>query len=216
MDYFPGLPASTVIDRVVPKNKFEPFAKTKQKQDFTKLVKRITWKHKLSKETINLNGKEIKEIQLFLIELKEDSLISKVLEVIQKAIPYRIVAVVAFENKFYYSTSVKHENPKNPSLSIIDWTFNSDWKNSEDQRLSWDLKKSLDYIFKEISISILGKPLGNEKSLETIVEKEKEQSQLKREIRRIEGVLKSTIQFNQKLELHQQLQLLKSKVRSGQ
>lgn len=87
MDFF-NLPKSTKFGKVIPKNSFDAFTDTKQKKAFSDCIKRITWTNKLSKETINLIGKDIEEIQVFRIELKQKVEISKLLEVIDKAISY--------------------------------------------------------------------------------------------------------------------------------
>jgi hypothetical protein len=65
------LPLSSKVDRVVPKNSFDDFASNKVKKLFTNQIQKILWKNKLSVETINLRGKEIDEIQIFDIELKD-------------------------------------------------------------------------------------------------------------------------------------------------
>lgn len=70
MNYF-KLPSNTVVQRVVPKNSFDRFTNSKQKEQFSKDIAKITWSNSLSVETINLHGKDIQEIQIFTIELKE-------------------------------------------------------------------------------------------------------------------------------------------------
>jgi hypothetical protein len=91
------LPASTTVQKVIPKNAFDAYTRSKQKKLFTDLVSRITWTHKLSAETTNLRAYDINEIQIFRIELKVKNDIKPVLEVIDKAIPYHIIFVIEHE-----------------------------------------------------------------------------------------------------------------------
>jgi hypothetical protein len=69
MGYF-NLPFNTVVQHIIPKNSFDSFTDSKQKEMFTKGIAKIVWSNKLSAETRNLQGKEIQEIQIFTIELK--------------------------------------------------------------------------------------------------------------------------------------------------
>ena len=67
MGFF-NLPARTNVGRVVPKNAFDKFTNTKQKKLFTDSIQRISWTHKLSADTANLDAKDIQEIQVFKID----------------------------------------------------------------------------------------------------------------------------------------------------
>ena len=88
-----NLPKSTVVNRVIPKNAFDEFTNTKQKKAFTEKIERIRWLNKLSAETINLSGSDVKEIQVFQIELKQKDSIPELLKIIDKSIPYRILFI---------------------------------------------------------------------------------------------------------------------------
>ena len=90
MDLF-SLPHTAAVNRIIPKNAFDEYANTKQKRQFTDLISRIIWTYKLSPATINLEALEIKEIQIFEIELKIREDIGTILELIDKSIPYHIV-----------------------------------------------------------------------------------------------------------------------------
>jgi hypothetical protein len=95
MEYF-NLPANTIVQRVVPKNSFDSFTNTKQKEMFTKEIAKIVWSNSISAGTINLQGKDISEIQIFTIELKGQKEIKTVLDIIDKVIPYHIIFVVEY------------------------------------------------------------------------------------------------------------------------
>ena len=117
------LPDKVKVNKVVPKNAFDSFTNSKQKQLFTDLIKRITWEYKLSEATTNLPAKEIKEIQVFYVELKQKLEVKGILDIIDKAIPYPIIFLVNWNNEFYFTTSTKHAHPINDNISVIDWTF---------------------------------------------------------------------------------------------
>ena len=70
MNFF-NLPHQTIVAKNVPKNAFDIYTNSQQKKLFVDVVEKIKWTNKLSKETINLEGKEINEIQIFQIELRK-------------------------------------------------------------------------------------------------------------------------------------------------
>lgn len=162
------LPTRTIVNKVIPKNAFDGFTTSKQKKRFTDLLERIRWANKLSAETINLSGKEIKEIQVFEIDLKVQEDISDLIEIINKAIPYPIIFYVSFQDKAYLSISKKHPHPVNENHSVIGWTFLSKWKARDKINYQLNLKQSLDFIYHDFCFqlsSIAGHQLHAENDL---------------------------------------------------
>lgn len=201
MDFF-NLPSRTKVGRVVPKNAFDEYTNTKQKKQFTDGIQRITWTHKLSSETVNLEAKDIKEIQVFKIELKEQTNILKILEIINKAIPYHIVFWVEFKEQAYISTAVKHPHPTNEDISVVDWAFTSDWFNMATTPFQFYLKGTLDTVFKDLCVQLTGKPDLSKKSMDSILQNQQEIDQLKKEVARLKSAISRSNQFNEKVELN--------------
>ena len=84
-----NLPKTTVVNKTIPKVKFyeKTGADSKLKQLFIDDIEQITWKYKLSKDTINLDeGKKVKEIEIFEINLKHKDLSKDILKTIDKFI----------------------------------------------------------------------------------------------------------------------------------
>jgi hypothetical protein len=204
MDFF-NLPSRTKVGRVVPKNAFDQFTNTKQKKQFTGDIQRITWTHKLSSETVNLEAKDIKEIQVFKVELKEQTDILKILEIINKAIPYHIVFWVEFKEQAYISTAVKHPHPTNEDTSVVDWTFTSDWFNMANTPLQFNLKSSLDAVFKDLCVQLTGKLDLSKKSMGSILQNQQEIDQLKKEVAKLKSAISRSKQFNEKVDLNLKL-----------
>jgi hypothetical protein len=200
-----NLPVSTKVGKVVPKNAFDNYTNTKQKKIFTDKVGRITWANKLSKETTNLEPKEIQEIQVFKIELKVKEDIQVVLDIIDKSIPYPIIFAVEYHNELYFSCSTKHPHPVNEDNSVIDWTFKTEWFNQKEELYSLNLKKDLDFIFKDFCVQLSGKTALEENSLGSIVDHERAVTLLKKEIAKLKSTMSKLKQFNKKLELNNEL-----------
>ena len=205
------LPPSTLVNRNIPKDAFDEYANSKQKKDFTNYISKITWKHKISQETVNLHGDDIKEIQLFEIQLKEKQTISGLLDLIDKSIPYHIIFIITIGEELFFRTAKKHPHPTNPDNSIIDWVFSSNWINKSQCDFSLHLKVSVDSIYQDFCSLIS----DNHKKFETIANMIEYQSRVKELtslIEKLESKIKKSKQFNKKIEMNIELNDLKSQL----
>lgn len=212
MDFF-DLPSKAKVGRVVPKNAFDEYTNTKQKKLFTDYIQRITWTHKLSADTVNLDAKEIQEIQVFKIELKQKSDIHKILEIINRSIPYHIVFWVEYDQEAYISTASKHPHPTNDDISVIDWTFTSDWFTKKEKIFSFNLKGSLDAVFKNLCVQLTGKPNLGKQSMDSILKNQQETDRLKKEISKLKSAISRSKQFNEKVELNLKLKVAEKELK---
>jgi uncharacterized protein (UPF0248 family) len=203
------LPKHTNVNKVIPKNSFDKYTNTKQKKLFVDVVERIKWLHKLSKETINLSGKDIAEIQIFEIELRKKEKIEVLLDLIDKSIPYHIIFIIRFEKQFLLSATQKHPHPINDNQAVIDWSFRSEWTQEQKNRYKLNLKGTLDDVFHDLCFQISGK---GKMSITELIKHEEEVKSLKDEAARLESAIKKAKQFNEKVELNLRLQEIKNKL----
>lgn len=203
-----NLPKSTVVNRVIPKNAFDEYTNTKQKKAFATKVERIRWVNKLSPDTINLSGDDVKEIQVFQIELKEKNEIPDLLKIIDKSVPYHILFILLFENEELLSASEKHEHPTNEDVAVIDWTFSSVWFEVENNPYHFNLKNNLDYVFADLIFQISGKTPTADLNTAELISKEQKIKQLTSRIEKLNSEIKKCRQFNRKVELNIELQEL--------
>lgn len=197
-----SLPHTAKVNRVIPKNAFDAYTNSKQKKLFTDQILRITWLQKLSPDTVNLEAKEIKEIQIFKIELKVKEEIQPLLEIIDKAIPYNIIFIIEESGSIYLSTSTKHPHPVNNDNSVIDWTFKTSWFLQNENTYSLHLKKSLDAVYHDFCIQLSGKKSLARKSLQDLVNYNKQIHTLEKEIVQIKRNIKNSKQYKYKVELN--------------
>ena len=205
------LPSSTIVDKIVPKSSFDEYATTKQKKLLSSVVARIKWLNKISTQTVNLQGKEVNEIQVFELELKEKSNVNELLLLINKVIPYQILFVLRFNEEIMYSISKKHTHPTNENQAVVDWTFSTSWKNVVEDEFEISLSNSLDSVFQDICFKISGKNQGKEKDIETLIAKEQQLKQLNYSIEKITASIDKCKQFNKKVELNRQLKEMLNK-----
>lgn len=211
MDFF-NLPLSTKVGRVVPKNAFDEYTNTKQKKLFIDCIQRITWTHKLSADTVNLDAKDIQEIQVFKIELKQKSDILKIVEIINKSIPYHIVFWVEYNREAYISTASKHPHPTNDDVAVIDWTFTSDWFNKDDNSYTFNLKESLDAVFKDLCVQLTGRKGLSNLSLSKILKNQKEEDRMIKTRNKLKSEILKCKQFNKKVELNLRLKSIEDEL----
>ena len=197
-----SLPYTATVNRVVPKNTFDSYTNARQKRLFTNLIARITWQYKLSPETINLESKDIKEIQIFRVELKVKEEIKQVLDIIDKAIPYHIIFLVEYEGQTYLSTSPKHPNPLNEHNSVIDWNFKTAWFNRSQNKYKLELKKSIDAVYHDFCNQLSNRPQLKHKSFADLLEYNKNVETLKGEIKTLKSNIGKCKQFNHKVDLN--------------
>jgi hypothetical protein len=197
-----SLPQSAKVNKVIPKNAFDAYANSKQKKLFSDLILRITWLQKLSPDSVNLGAKEIKEIQIFKIELKVREEIQFLLEIIDKAIPYNIIFIIVQSNSIYLSTSTKHPHPVNADNSVIDWTFKTSWFLNTGNTYSLHLKKSLDAVYHDFCIQLSGKTNMARKSLQDLVQYDKQIDTIEKEIAQLKINIKNSKQYKHKVELN--------------
>ena len=209
MTYF-ELPKSTIVNRFIPKNAFDDYTTSSQKKKFTDTIDKITWLNKLSKDTINLDGNDVKEIQIFEIKLKTKEKIQPLLNVIDRAIPYHIIFIITFGDEAYLSTSKKHNHINNENAAVVDWNFISEWQPNAKKKLSLNLKESIDFIYIDFCSQISG---FKSKSIKEIIEKDSSKTKFKKQIEELEMKIKKEKQFNLKVEMNQKLKELKKEYR---
>lgn len=201
MSFF-NLPKQTQVNKSIPKNAFDNYTNNKQKKLFVDIIERIRWTNKLSVETINLEGKEISEIQIFEVALRQKDNIEKLLEIIDKSIPYHIIFVLNFEDQVKISVAQKHLHPTNENNTVIDWAFKSEWLNKDLIKYQLNLKGTLDSVIKDFCIQLSGKKEDVDLSLNELVEKESQIEKLEKKINKLKSQIKRTKQFNRKVELN--------------
>lgn len=96
---------------------------------------------------------------------------------------------------------------------MIDWTFTSDWFDKNDNSYAFDLKGSLDVVFKDLCVQLTGKPELGKQSLGSILKNQQEVDRLKKEISKLKSAISRIKQFNEKVELNQRLNLLTQRLK---
>jgi hypothetical protein len=171
-----------------------PYINTRQKKLLYTCIDKIRWTNKLSKQTIKFDGKDVQEIQIFTILIKQKDGLEDVLTIIDKHIPYPIIFIVNFSNEVLFSVSQKHLHPSIENASVIDWRFTSDWLSGENLPFQLNLKNNLDDVYTDFCLQFSA--YGKVNSLQEVIRIEKTKAQLIKEIEKLEFEIKRCKQFN--------------------
>jgi len=201
-----NLPASTQVNKFVPKNSFNSFLNSNQKQLLIDYVSKITWLNTLSSRSINLPGSEVAEIHIFEIHFKLKTFPVKLLDLIDKFIPYHLILLIRYSDVFMVSAAQKHSHPTNENISILDWRFSSDWLSMNNFKFKLNLMKSLDFVYSDLCFQLSGKNPNSKMSLKELVSIEQKINELEKSIIRIKISIKNCKQYNLKVELNMLLQ----------
>lgn len=107
------------------------------KRIFVENIESILWKNKIVAENINVaDGKEVSEIHIFYIQLNKLLSVDKVFRQIDKVIPYHIIFVLEYENKYQAWIGYKEATLTGNNAFKVEKYYHTEWKNKEDLTLS--------------------------------------------------------------------------------
>lgn len=104
-----NLPAKTIYGKFIPKEKLYNHAdiNASTKEKFVRQIERITWTNKISPETVNVKPGKYSEIEVLRIDLKDGNIDDKLIQIIDRAIPYPILFVIYYNDYFYLTMPYK-------------------------------------------------------------------------------------------------------------
>lgn len=211
-----GLPQSTEVNKFVAKQKFFDRADLSPavKQAFTNDVEKIVWANKIAPKTMNISADgDIEELEIFHIKLKNGVFNEKMLEAIDKAIPYYILFVLEYNGKFQLWLGYKEKSASGANKTNIVRYFNSEWQREPD--IAWQ-GNTLDNIYENL-LSRLSDNLidtASEQDIKTKVNRTVELQKLEKQIEKLTRKMLAEKQFNRQCELRTQIKNLESQIQS--
>ena len=197
-----GLPRSTEVNRRVAKEKlYQNATLTPQTRDMIKeQIESVIWKNKLADSTVGINaGKDIKEIQVFEVQLRQRELDKRVLPAIAKAIPYKILFILVFGDEAQVW------------IEVSGTFYNTDWQPLGGFALKFE-GLNLDAVYENLVRQISGGRLGTEGDIEEAVDRDKQRQRLEHDIAALEKKLLREKQFNKQVELNGELKRLRAEL----
>lgn len=208
-------PPQSLVNRTIPKNKFynhSKISRTVQKK-FVDEVERIVWLHKLAPESINLPSQGVvNEIQVFQVDLKEQTLSEDVLKVIDQSIRHPIFYRIESGTRCRYAACHKRPHETDATRWVLSDYFYSDWlpRDSAFPPLptALDLEKLWDQMLRQLLPPHAPESVPLNDTLHSLAEKQK----LLREIARLQSRIAQEKHFKRKVEWNQELRRLQQKL----
>lgn len=204
-------PASTLVDRPIPKNAFYRNATItpRMKARFVEELQELRWAYKLAPQSLNVEkGKDIEEIELFHATLKQSTIPTELLQFIDKTLPQFIIFILQYQDRYCLLCNYKRFATQDHTRCDIIETFATEW--STDLPTLAIQGRSLSAIYENFIRQIAGKALGDPtQPLGEQVNKKQQREALLKEIERIEKAIQHEPQFNRQLELNQRLKELR-------
>lgn len=195
-----GLPRSTEVNRRVAKEKLYTNATlTTQLRDMIKdQIESVVWRNKLANSTVGVaTGETVKEIQVFEVAIRQRDLDKRVLPVIAKAIPYKILFVLTFGDE------------AQAWMEASGAFYNTDWFSLTGFTLKFE-GLNLDAVYENLARQIAGGRLGAEGDIAEAVERDRQRQKLERDIAALEKKVLREKQFNRQVELNSELKRLRA------
>ena len=169
-----NLPAKTVYGKFISKEKLYNHAdiNASANEKFVRQIERITWINKISPETVNVEPGRYSEIEVFRIDLKDGSIDDKLIQIIDRAIPYPILFVINYNGCFYLTMAYKDMVSSGPY-------FRGNWTNDMNLEL---VGLTIDQIYANILHTINNNLKSDVMSLDEAVEQYVERQQTQKRI----------------------------------
>lgn len=206
-----NLPQSTIVNRVIPKKTFvnQLGANTRMKDHFTNDVVRVEWLAKLAPSTINVaDGKEVHEITIFLVPIKDENCPDDIFSFIDGMIPRHTIFILRWGDMtcLYLNYKEWMESSTNTDKTFrIAKTYRSQW--IKDTEISLSIEGlTMDAIYEALVRQVAGERIIiQSESLREDVEKSTQREMLLKEIEIVKRKINNEKQPKKKFELHQQL-----------
>ena len=213
-----GLPKSTEFNKRIPKQKFYDNLNVRSalKRSFIDQIKVIYWANKIAAATLNLaEGKNVTEIEVFEVRLNVPTLDEAVLKQIDREIPYHILFIMEYEDKYKAVIGYKEESSGNTAFKVNCY-YSTEWMNADALPLKLE-GLSVDSVYENFVRQIAGNALAASTSGETLkasVDRDEKRQALQTQIAKLQAKIKKEKQLNRQMQLNSELKELKEELNS--
>jgi len=200
-------PQSTIVSRVVPKTMFYKFMEVnpRMKLRFVNDVVNITWLYKLSAGTLNVTDtEEMKEIEVFVVNLKQPDCPTDLFTFIDVNMPHHIVFVLVHDESAMLLINYKVWTDDTHTKFKINQTFASPWVPLTELELTVQ-GQSLPRIYDNFVAQVSG--IGEHKAgaLEEIVELKAKIAKAEAELASLQRKMRKEPQLDRQLTINKQV-----------
>ena len=214
MDNILNFPASTHVDRLVPKTAFYKNLEinARLKTRFVEDVERIEWLYKLAASTMNVNdGKLVHEIVVFQVQLKAEDTPDDVFLTIDRQMPRHVVFLLRFADRGRLLLNYKEWADVDKTRFNILKTFRTEWMPLAEVKLALE-GSTLDGIYEAFAGQVSG--FGTHKAEDTkqILALQDEIARKRRTAEALQKRVRNEKQFARQMELNSEARTLKREI----
>lgn len=207
MENLLSYPQSTIVDKTVPKTMFYKFMEVnpRMKIRFVNDVAQICWLYKLSSSTLNVTDREeMKEIEIFVVTLKQQDCPTDLFTFIDTNMPHHIVFILKFEDSYMLLVNYKEWKDGTHTQFKITKSFATTWMPMD--KLTLQIQgQSLPRIYDNFVAQISG--IGEHKAgaLSEIVELKKRIAAMESELQSLEKRMRKEPQYDVQVKMNGQV-----------
>ena len=205
-------PISCVVDRAIPKTAFYRNVEVSERmrRRFIEEVQEFRWLYKLAPQTLNVEGGDIEEVQIFLATLKRQTVPIELLQFIDKHMPQFTTFILQYGGSFCLLCNYKQFATQAHDRCDLIETFSTDW-----QKTAPILEiqgRTLPQIYEGFVRQIAGSRLEKTTTLAADVSGMQNREAIERRIAQLEMLMNKEPQPHRKFEIHQQIVELKNQL----
>ena len=217
-----SLPKSTEFNRRIPKQKFyDNLSVTPEiKRVLVEQISAIYWRNKLATTTLNVGRSEkVIELEIFEIKLNQPSLDLRVLQLIDKEIPYHILYLLEYKSKYQAWIGYKESSVAKAETFKVNKYYHTEWLPLEEIHIRLD-GLHMDSIYDSFIRQVAGERLdfnknnavGAKSSIKDAIEHDCLRQKLIKQITALESKMNNEKQFNRKMKLNAEIKSLKQEL----
>lgn len=207
-------PISTFLNKRIPKQRFyDNLSVTPElKKAFSEQIAAIYWRNKLAPSPLNLApGQNVIELQVVELHLNQPEIDWRVLQLMDREIPYHILFLLRHEQMVQAWIGYKEASLTKAATFVVERYYQTDWHTLEDLPLSLQ-GLSMDTVYENLLRQIAGERLNASPNQETApislkqtVEQAAKREKLLRQIAALEKKVRDEKQFNVQVALNTKL-----------
>lgn len=205
-----GLPKSTEFNKRIPKQKFYENITVSPalKRVFIEQIKEIRWHNKIAPSTTNLAaGVAVTEIEVFEICMSAPQLDEAVLRQIDKEVPYHILFLLEYNNKYQAWMAYK-EAIGGTNAFKVETYYHTDWLKESALPLKLD-GLNTDKVYENFIRQIAGESFSvTGETLKESVELNTKKKKLQKQIELLQVKIRREKQLNKQVQLNTELKKL--------
>ena len=206
------LPQGTAFNRRIPKQKFyENLSVTAElKRVFVEQINTIYWRNKIAASTVNVAaGETVSEIEVMEVRLNQPGLDKRILQLIDREIPYHILFFLMHEEKVQAWIGYKEQSQTNAAAFKPGTYYHTEWQPPEELTLRLD-GFTMDAVYEGFIRQVAGERLdsGSSGDLKDAIAQDERRRKLEKDIAVLENKVHREKQFNRQVELNAELKRL--------